>query len=97
MEKIIEFLINELNQNERVAKRNATKLTKYEDIQNEFLDCLESEEYPEEGIVINGYSAKDISERASFMNVVGVYNFMVTLRDNPDFAIKTINDGFPRK
>ena len=27
----------------------------------------------------------------------GVYGFMVTLRDNPEEAIKTIQNGFPRK
>lgn len=31
------------------------------------------------------------------MNGVGVYNFLVTLRDNPVLAKQTIAEGFPRK
>lgn len=97
MEKIIEFLMNEMSQNERAAKRNATKISKYDDIKSEFEYWIDHNDYPCDAIEIEGYTAKKISEIASFMNVVGVYNFMVTLRDNKDFALQTIKDGFPRK
>lgn len=97
MDKIINYLVNELKQTERAAKRNATKLSKYEDIKNEFEQWIKNQEYPEEGVTIEGYNAKKISEIASFMNGVGVYNFLVTLRDNPELGLQSIKDGFPRR
>lgn len=97
MDKVLNYLINELNQSERVAKRSAAKLCKYEDIKDEFLVWTNSNEFDETGVSVDGYTAKKIHELAPFMNGVGVYSFMVTLRDNPELAHETIKAGFPRK
>ncbi len=97
MDKIIAYLVDSLEQSERAAKRNATKLSKYADIKEEFEQWIETQTYPDEGIVIEGYNAKKISELATFMNGVGVYNFLVTLRDNTEFALQSIREGFPRR
>lgn len=97
MNKIMTYLIETMNQSERAAKRNESKLSKYDDIKTEFETWIDTQEYPDNGVVINGYTAKKISEMADFMNGLGVYNFLVTLRDNPEFALNTIKDGFQRK
>lgn len=97
MDKIMTYLIETLNQSERTAKRNLAKLSKYDDIKLEFENWIDTQEYPVVGIEIEGYNAIKISELAPFMNGVGVYNFLVTLRDNPIVAKQTIADGFPRK
>lgn len=97
MDKIINYLVEELKQSDRVAKRNADKLNKYEDIKNEFLEWIDSNEFSESGLSVGGYTAKNIHEMAPFMNGVGVYNFLVTLRDDPNHAHEIIKAGFPRK
>ena len=97
MDKIIAILMSVYDQTERAAKRNAAKLSKHEDIKKEFEKRIETGEYPEDGLIIEGYSAKQISEIAPFMNAVGVYNFLVTLRDNPVVGLQAIKDGFPRR
>lgn len=97
MDKIMNYLVYTLNQTERVAKRNSAKLSKYDDIKSEFETWIDTQEYPTDGIEIEEYNAAKISELAPFMNGVGVYNFLVTLRDDPDLAKRTIADGFPRK
>lgn len=97
MEQILNYLITELQQSERVANRNAAKLCKYDDIKDEFLIWLDTKDFIDNGLAIEGYTAKKIYELAPFMNGVGVYNFMVTLRENPELALQTIADGFPRK
>ena len=97
MDKIINYLTGTLGQNESAAKRNARKLSKYEDIKCEFEEWISTQEYPENGVVVGGYNAKKISELADFMNGVGVYNFLVSLRDTPDVANKSIEEGFPRR
>lgn len=97
MEQILNYLTNELHQSERIASRNAAKLCKYDDIKAEFLAWVDTKDYSDSGLVIEGYTAKKIAELAPFMSGVGVYNFMVTLRDNPEIAHETIDAGFPRK
>ncbi len=97
MDKIMNYLIDNLNQTERASKRNFAKLSKYDDIKSEFENWIDTQKYPTDGIEIEGYNAATISELAPFMNGVGVYNFLVTLRDNPVLAKQTIADGFPRK
>ncbi len=97
MNKIMNYLIDVLNQTERAAKRNFEKLSKYDDIKLEFESWIDIQEYPADGIEIEEYNAAKISELAPFMNSVGVYNFLVTLRDDPVLAKQTIADGFPRK
>ena len=97
MEQVLNYLINEMQQSERVAKRTAAKICKYEDIMLEFLEWVNTNSFSALGLIIEGYSAKKIAELAPFMNGVGVYNFMVLLRDNPQLAHETISAGFPRK
>lgn len=97
MEQILNYLMTELQQSERMANRNATKLCKYDDIKEELLNWIETKEFSDSGLVIDGYNARKIAELAPFMNGVGVFNFMVTLRDNPQLAHETIAAGFPRK
>ena len=97
MDKIITYLTEILHQTNRAAKRNYEKLSKYEDIKIEFEKWIDTYEYPTDGININGYTALEISKLAPFMNSVGVYNFLVTLRDDPDLAKQIIATGFPRK
>lgn len=97
MDKIMNYLVGTLNQTERAAKRNSAKLSKYDDIKSEFETWIDTQEYPTDGIEIEEYNAAKISDLAPFMNGVGVYNFLVTLRDNPALAKQTIAEGFPRK
>ena len=78
-----------------VAKTLTKKLCKYNDIGDEFLQWVKTHSYDfEQPVTSKGYTAKQISEMAPFMSGVGVYNFMVSLRDNPDFAQQCIDEGF---
>ena len=97
MEKIVEYLVNTQGQNERLASRIAKKVLKYDDIKTECEQWIDTQVYPDGGVTVEGYNAKKISEIAGFMNGVGVYNFLVTLRDNPEYGLQTIKDGFPQK
>lgn len=47
------------------------------------------------GVSVEGYTAKKISELAPFMNAVGIYNFLVLLREQPEKAKVYITEGFP--
>jgi len=98
MEKIKSYLINIRNQKPEVATKIVAPLEKHRDICGELEVWIERQEYQQnDPLAIEGYTAETISKLAPFMDGVGVYNFMVTLRERPVNAKKIIADGFPRK
>ncbi len=72
------------------------KVMKYDDIAGEFEKWLETRVY-EDGVGIGVYTAKKIHEMAPQLDGIGVFNFLVTLRDSPEEAMKYIDDGFAVK
>jgi hypothetical protein len=73
-------------------------LEKHHDIRAELEQWIDKREYPQDKpLTIEGYTAEMISNLAPFMDGVGVYNFMVTLRERPNNAKRIIATGFPRK
>ena len=98
MEKIINYLINTRNQKPEVAKKIVSSFEKHADIRAELEKWIEMQKYPQENpLNIQGYTAQMISKLAPFMDGVGVYNFMVTLRERPENGKRIIAEGFPRK
>ncbi len=83
---------------ESAIRRRMAEFKRQADIAAEFVEWIESgaSEYIE-GIAVEGYNAKQIKELAPFMNGVGVYNFLITLRENPEIAKKYIAEGFPTR
>ena len=98
MEKIINYLVDVRNQKPNVAKKVASPFEAHKDIRNELEGWIETNEYMRNNpLTIEGYTAEMIYKLAPFMDGVGVYNFMVTLRERPDNAKRIIAEGFPRK
>ena len=98
MEKIIDYLVNVRNQKPEVAAKIASSFKKYNDIRTELEKWIDKQEYTNENPVkVEGYTAEMISKLAPFMDGVGVYNFLVTLRERPENGKRIIAEGFPRK
>ena len=98
MEKIINYLVNVRDQKQAVAEKIASPFDKHDDIRAELEQWIEYQEYPQDNpLTIESYTAEMISKLAPFMDGVGVYNFMVTLRERPDNGKRIIAEGFPRK
>jgi hypothetical protein len=71
---------------------------RHNDIRAELEGWIVQQAYPKNNpLTIEGYTAEAISKRAPFMDGVGVYNFMVTIRERPDNAKRIIAEGFPRR
>ena len=97
MEKeIVESIIKDhKNTNRTVAIIVAEDLCKHQDIASEYLEWTKRRNYDfENPIMSGGYTAKDVYHMAPFLDGVGVYSFLATLRDNPEKANQIINDGF---
>jgi len=98
MENIINYLINTCNQKPEVAAKIVSPLEKHDDIRAELEKWIEKQEYPKDNfLTIESYTAEMISKFAPFMDGVGVYNFMVTLRERPENAKRIIAENFKRK
>lgn len=81
-----------------VAQKLVEKISRYEDIAEEFQISISKKAFPQENAIrVQGYSAADISGMAPHMDIGGVYNFLVLLREDPKKAEKYIMDNFPRK
>ena len=81
-----------------VADRTAKKLGRHPDISAELLSWILSREYKSVSpVVVEGYTAADIVKLAPFMDGVGVFTFLVSLREEPQKAKSQIAAGFPRK
>jgi len=98
MNIITEYLLNEKKMTGVIAARTEKKVSKYDDIRKEFEYWIKNKTYNEDNpLTVNGYTAMDIYNLAPFMDGLGVYNFMVTLREDPAKAKEYIDGGFKRK
>ena len=94
----MEYLLNEKMMAETIAIRHEKKVSKYEDIRHEFEFWIKNKTYNADNpLVIGGYTAQDIYNIAPFMDGLGIFNFMVTLREDPTKAKEYIDGGFKRK
>ena len=97
-DKIIDYLVNKRKQKPEVATRIASPFKKHDDIRAELEQWIQLQTYKQDKpLKIEGYTAEMISKLAPFMDGVGIYNFMVTLRERPDNGKRIIAEGFPRK
>ena len=98
MELIINYLVNERNQKSEVAERLVAPFQKHDDIRSELEHWIEQREFNKDNsLTIEGYTAEMIYKLAPFMDGVGVYNFLITLRERPDNGKRIIAEGFKRK
>jgi hypothetical protein len=95
MSSIKRYLTDTLKQNENVAIEMESKLSRHLDILPELEEWIATGGFRQTNpIRVSGYSAEDISKLAPFMNGVGVYNFLVTLRERPEIGLEIIGRGF---
>lgn len=94
-DRLEKYLIEEKKVESEVVRRMLmAKVLKYDDIAAEFARWLDVRNYDEPGLVINGYTARKIYELAPKLDGIGVYNFLVTLRDDPEEAAEIMREGF---
>lgn len=77
-----------------LLERKLQQYSKNEDILREFVYWLDNEEYIENGLVVEGYTAKSISELSEYLVGEGSFSLLIMLRENPEKAKKKINQGF---
>ena len=79
-------------------RKNKTikKLRKYGDIFYEFYHYVLRERIEEEGVVIEGYSAKRLNTEYP-LSILGAYNYLIYLREDLQNALKDLKNGLRKK
>ncbi len=97
-EFIISYCINVLGYTPNQAEEEADKLIKHPDILKEFINWLATGKYESNNpLTIEGYTAQRLHEEFDFLKPIGVYNYLISLREKPEEALKWIKKGLPRK
>ncbi len=98
MELIRKYLEEEKKMSSVILERTIAKIERHTDIAEEFKFWIETKEYKTDTpLRIEGYTAEEIFKMAPFLDGLGVFNFLVTLREQPEKAKAQISAGFPRK
>lgn len=78
-----------------VAPMMWKKVAKYDGIRAEFEEWLKNREYRKTGAVeVNGWTAEKVAKTAPDLDGIGAFNFLVTLRDDPEAAAEIIENKF---
>ena len=98
MSVVMGYLLDEIKMSEALAKKAEEKISRYQDIREEFENWITNKSFiVDSPLIVGGYTAKDINSLAPFLDGLGVYNFLVTLREDPEKAKRYIDSGFKRK
>ena len=98
MELVRKYLIEEKQMPSVVVNRTITKLERHPDIFAELKDWIVNRTYKSNNPVsVEGFTGANLVKLAPFMDGVGVFTFLVALREQPDKAKEQIAAGFPRK
>lgn len=98
MSKIIEEYYAKAKVMPLLLKSKMSKLSKHSDIAAELEYWITEKQYKEENcVVVEGYSAKKLSELSVYLDGEGAFMFLIELRENPIKALSKIQDGFTLK
>jgi len=93
---IVEYIINYLGLSEENARRSYEKIKKHKDIRNEFYDYIMNEKFSDKLINVKEWTAESLYN-TTHLNVLGAYNYLIYLREEPEEALANLKAGLPRK
>lgn len=97
MSHIIEGYYAQVNVIPFVLEQKVKKFQRNEDISKEFEYWITHQKYKSNGVVVNGYSAKDLAQLSRFLDGEGAFMLLIELREEPEKAMKRIQQGFKLK
>lgn len=95
-ERIRDYLLLEGGISEQRVDATINKLARHKEIYFEFAEYVTTHEFPDNGIIISGYSAKILHEKFS-LSPLGAYNYLVYLIEMPEKALADLKAGLPTK
>lgn len=93
---IVDFLVHESCMPEKRAHENLEKLSRHKDIKMELYETIMYEVFPLHPIAVEGYSAEHLCTNTG-LSTIGAYNYLVYLREDPENALKDLEEGLSTK
>lgn len=95
---IKDYLKNHMGLSEKRVLQELEGLKKYSDIVNEFAYYIQNSwnSNKTEWITIEGFSARKLIEQYS-LSVLGAYNYLIYLCEDPNEALEFLTKGLPRE
>ncbi|MDD8048376.1 MAG: hypothetical protein PHH04_02115 [Thomasclavelia sp.] len=94
-EIIIKYCKEQLNLNDNRCKQEYSSIHTCKDVEEEFVKYIQ-EGWSDNPIHEQGYNAKTLNEKFP-LSVLGAFNYLIYLRDNPKEALDNLNKGLPRR
>ena len=98
IENIRNYISKEVGLSSEQLEDAIDKLTCYKDICEESLYWINNRRFVDDSrcLIIDGFSAKKLYE-TTYLQPIGAYNYLVSLRNNPQTALENLKSGLPRK
>ena len=94
---ISDYMFNECNMSEKRITKGIEKLNRHTDLKLELYETLMYDSFPKNAAIsVCGYTAKSLKE-CTQLSILGVYNYLIYLREDPQNAIADLKAGLPRK
>lgn len=78
-------------------EKGIEKLNRHQDIKMELYRTLMKESFPKNrAIIVEGYTAQQLKE-TTHLTVLGAYNYLIYLREDPKTALDNLKKGLPVK
>ncbi len=78
-------------------EKGLEKLNRHQDIKMELYRTLMKEAFPKNrAIIVEGYTAQQLKETTK-LTVLGAYNYLIYLREDPTAALDNLSKGLPIK
>lgn len=92
---IRKYLLTELKMPAWHVNNTLNSLKKYQDIYLEFCEWLDSRVLTEDGLEVEGYSARALLDIQPRLSEVAAYLLLVDLRDDAEQTLEYIKEGLP--
>lgn len=94
---ISDYMMNECNMSEKRITKGIEKLNRHTDVKLELYETLMYDSFPEKAAIsVCGYTAKSLKDSTQ-LSILGVYNYLIYLRENPNQALADLKAGLPRR
>lgn len=98
MSEIIKKFYEENKMPKPILNQKLGQFEKHKDIAEEFEVWIRERTYKTVGaVVVEGYTAKKLTEVSEYLNGDGAFMMLIELRENPKKAHERIAGGFKRK
>lgn len=97
-EDLVKAFMNTFGMTEKRAVMAIQKLQTHEDIFDEFVSVVFSEQRVENSnaIKVEGFTAEKLNSDYP-LSLLGAYNYLIYLRESPKEALEDLRKGLPRK